>query len=54
MMKKLFVLTLLVTSPSLFAAPVTMEQLKKYAEHALPQCAGQAFKVEPINQPGSP
>ena len=52
MMKKLFVLTLLVAAPSLFAAPVTMAQLKKYAEHALPQCAGQSFKVEPINQPG--
>jgi protein-disulfide isomerase len=52
MMKKLFALTLLVTAPSLFAAPVTIAQLTKYAEHALPQCAGQAFKVEPINQPG--
>ena len=52
MMKKLLALTLLVAAPSLFAAPATIAQLTKYAEHALPQCSGQAFKVEPLNQPG--
>src|SRR5450432_1596336 len=52
MMRKLFALTLLAAAPSLFAAPVTTAQLTKYAEHAFPQCAGQAFKVEPVNQAG--
>lgn len=52
MMKKLFALALLAAAPSLFAAPATIAQLRKYAEHALPQCSGQAFKVEPVNQPG--
>jgi protein-disulfide isomerase len=52
MMKKLFALALLVAAPSLFAAPVTVAQLTKYAEHAFPQCSGQAFKVEAVNQSG--
>jgi protein-disulfide isomerase len=54
MMKNLFAiaLLLLIAAPSLFAAPVTIAQLTKYAEHALPQCAGQVFKVEPVNQAG--
>ena len=52
MMKKLFALALLAAAPSLFAAPATIAQLTKYAEHALTQCAGQTFKVEALNQPG--
>ena len=52
MMKKLIAAAVLVAAPSLFAAPVTTAQLTKYAEHALTQCPGQAFTVEPVNQPG--
>jgi len=52
MMKNFFAFALLVATPSLVAAPVTIAQLTRYAEHAFPRCSGQAFKVEPINQPG--
>ncbi len=50
MMKKLIALAVLVAAPSLTAA--TPAQLTSWAEHALPQCPGQTFKVEPINQTG--
>lgn len=52
MMKNLFAIALLVAAPTLFAAPATIADLTKYAEHALTQCSGQTFKVEPVNQPG--
>src|SRR6185436_21129817 len=50
MMKKLIALAVLVAAPSLTAA--TIPQLTAYAQHALPQCAGQTFKVEPLAQNG--
>jgi len=52
MMKKLFALTAILLSPSLFAAPPTRAQLVKYAGHAFVQCPGQSFQVEPVQQPG--
>src|SRR2546430_185559 len=52
-MKTLFTwFAALIAAPSLLAQPPSSATLIRYAEHAFPQCPAQAFKVEPITQPG--
>jgi thioredoxin family protein len=51
-MKKLFALAAIAAAPSLYAADATIASVTKYAQHAFAQCPAQAFKVDPINQPG--